>query len=263
VAEIGSPGHPRLVVSASADRTLRLRSAAEHIGLAMVAGPAGFRSVAGDGETVVAGSDDGRLWVMDVDPQEEEAASTDPALAIAGMISGRSVDGPQAPNPSRWSWQFWVAVVILLGFGALVVYVMRVADQASDPVWQRRIYVFSAVEALVFTAIGWLFGREVNRSAVVSAQQDAAGAKKDAETARVEARQSAEATTKAKETAAEERAKGRTLAVVAANASAPSGPRAAGSQDAAAGGRPAPPGAAAGAAVVDLRSVIQQLYPPD
>jgi hypothetical protein len=170
-------------------------------------------------------------------------------------------EGPQAPNPSRWSWQFWVAVVILLGFGALVVYMMKVAAQGSDPFWQRRIYVFSAVEALVFTAIGWLFGREVNRSAVVTAQQDAAGAKKEAETARVEARQSAEQTSKAKETAAEERAKGRTLAVVAANAAPPPGQRAAGSQDAAAGGRAAPAGPA-GAAVVDLAAVIQQLYPP-
>jgi hypothetical protein len=162
------------------------------------------------------------------------------------------------PSPSRWSWQFWVAVLILCGFGALVVYVMRVATDASDPVWQRRIYVFSAVEALVFTAIGWLFGREVNRSAVATAEQDAAGAKKDADVARTEARQQAEVAATARERAAEERAKGRTLAVVAANAAPPPGVQRAGSQDAGIGNRSSPPGGA----VVDLPSVIRDLYPP-
>jgi hypothetical protein len=159
---------------------------------------------------------------------------------------------PTPPAASRWSWQFGVAVLILLGFGVLVIFMIQFADTTQDPVWQRRIYVFSAVEALVFTAVGWLFGREVNRAAVVTAQQDAAGAKKEAGEARTEAKEQATA-------AATERAKGHAIAAVAAHSvPAASAQRSAGSQDAAAGGA----GTGSGTAMtVDLRALMMELYP--
>jgi uncharacterized membrane protein YccC len=63
-----------------------------------------------------------------------------------------------------------VAVLILIGFSAFVWYLVAKADSAAPDSWTRYVYLFGAVEALVFTAVGWLFGREVNRQAVQNAE---------------------------------------------------------------------------------------------
>src|SRR5438552_4915791 len=91
---------------------------------------------------------------------------------------------------SRWNRQFIVTIALLVGFAALVVAMVAMAD-GDEKIWQRRVYVFGAVEAIVFTAIGWLFGREVHRATAESAREDADTAKKDADAARSEALQEA------------------------------------------------------------------------
>ena len=62
----------------------------------------------------------------------------------------------------------------------LVIYMLGQADDDSA-VWDRRIYIFGSAEAIVFTAVGWLFGREVHRAAAETAREDAKAAKADAE----------------------------------------------------------------------------------
>jgi hypothetical protein len=111
-----------------------------------------------------------------------------------------------------------LAVVILIAFVILAISLLHHATRDSQTTWERRVYIFSAVEAIAFTAVGWLFGREVN-----------AGAAKTAQTATATARaKTAEA--------AGEKAKGAALAsaILSANdtASAPG---------AAAGSAPSPP----------------------
>jgi hypothetical protein len=88
----------------------------------------------------------------------------------------------------RWDRQYLVTVLLLVGFAALVVAMIWLAG-GDDTVWQRRVYVFGAVQAIVFTAIGWLFGREVGRSAAESAHSDAESARDEAKTARALAQQ--------------------------------------------------------------------------
>ena len=44
--------------------------------------------------------------------------------------------------------------------------------------WLKLTYIFSSVEAIVFTVIGFIFGREVNRSRAIRAEQGEAKAKK-------------------------------------------------------------------------------------
>ena len=61
-------------------------------------------------------------------------------------------------NAARWTWQFVVAVALLVGFVALIVAMMFLA-RGDETVWQRRVFVFGGAEAIVFTVIGWLFGR--------------------------------------------------------------------------------------------------------
>lgn len=75
-------------------------------------------------------------------------------------------DGPQR----QW-WQLWITVAVLLAFGSVAVYMLSVATDADPDVWQRRVYVFSGVQAIAFTAVGWLFGREVNSGAKAEARQ--------------------------------------------------------------------------------------------
>lgn len=81
------------------------------------------------------------------------------------------------------SWQFGVAVAILLGFVGLVAFMLATASHGGST-WDRRVFIFGAAEALVFTAVGWIFGREVSRSSLDAARDDARAAKGEAEEAR-------------------------------------------------------------------------------
>lgn len=65
------------------------------------------------------------------------------------------------------------AALFVIGFIVAIVFMFILAQKSSDAVWQRLIYVYSGIEAVVFAAVGWLFGREVNRKQVEGAEQRA------------------------------------------------------------------------------------------
>lgn len=160
-------------------------------------------------------------------------------------------------NKVKGNWQIIVTVALLAGFGVVVWYLLLTAKGTEEIVWQRRLYVAAGLEALVFTAVGWLFGREVSRAAVATAQQDAADAKKDAADARSEARQRTGEAAQAKIEAAEERTKAETTAaVVECIAQGDAGRSAGVSREAAMGD--APSGAMT---PVDLQALFRRLYP--
>lgn len=95
-------------------------------------------------------------------------------------------DGNSSQDSRVDTWRGFVAVIVavilLLGFGALVAFLVVQADYASEGTWSRFVYLFGAAEALVFTAVGWLFGREVNRQAAASADARAEEATAQART---------------------------------------------------------------------------------
>lgn len=66
-----------------------------------------------------------------------------------------------------------VAGVVVVGFILAVAYLFWAARNTSPDEWQRMIFVFSGVEAVVFAAVGWLFGREVSRGQAKAAEQRA------------------------------------------------------------------------------------------
>ena len=74
------------------------------------------------------------------------------------------------------------ATLILIGFAGFVAFLV-VHVNSSEQSWTRYVYLFGAVQALLFTAFGWLFGREVNRQAVKSAESRADNASTRAEVA--------------------------------------------------------------------------------
>jgi uncharacterized protein (DUF2342 family) len=74
-----------------------------------------------------------------------------------------------------------VAVVLAIAFVAFAVFLVFNADTTNATEWDRWVYVFGAAEAVAFTAVGWLFGREVSRKRAdtAEARADAAGRQKD------------------------------------------------------------------------------------
>lgn len=163
-------------------------------------------------------------------------------------------DQVNLPNVAKWTWQFIVAVALLVAFAALIAAMILMAH-GDDTVWQRRIYVFGAAQAIVFTAIGWLFGREVNRSTAESAKNDAVQAKQEAANARQEATEKTLQAAESMRIAAEEKTKGRAVKALVRNGqSAATAGRAGGPRDV---GMTTSPTAGI---LTDLRALVDELY---
>lgn len=84
-------------------------------------------------------------------------------------------------------WLTWVLAACLIALFVASCWVLyQAADNAdvTEMVWGRYVYIFGGLEAIVFTAVGWIFGREVHRAAAELASQDAARAREEAERTR-------------------------------------------------------------------------------
>jgi hypothetical protein len=71
------------------------------------------------------------------------------------------------------------AVVVVLAFGVFAYFLVENADTTEEREWERWVFVFGAVEAVAFTAIGWVFGREVNRERAENAEERAQTAEEE------------------------------------------------------------------------------------
>lgn len=65
------------------------------------------------------------------------------------------------------------AVVVVTGFAVFAIFLVSNADTQNQSEWERWVYVFGAVEAIAFAAVGWVFGREVNRQRAENAEDAA------------------------------------------------------------------------------------------
>ncbi len=72
-----------------------------------------------------------------------------------------------------------VVTLIFVGFGAFLVIE---AGDAESTTWERWVFVFGAAEAIAFAALGWVFGREVNRQRAEKAEENAEKAQTKAQT---------------------------------------------------------------------------------
>jgi hypothetical protein len=68
------------------------------------------------------------------------------------------------------------AIVVTIVFVAFGYYLVVHADTTDQKQWERWVYVFGAAEAIAFAAIGWVFGKEVNRQRAESAEDRAKAA---------------------------------------------------------------------------------------
>jgi len=75
------------------------------------------------------------------------------------------------------------AVVLTVVFLVAAYLLYQASDTKDSLEWERLVFIFGAIEAVTFTAIGWVFGREINRQRADAAEQraDNAETEKDVE----------------------------------------------------------------------------------
>lgn len=154
-----------------------------------------------------------------IKPQDTEPAQTTPP-------SDNAEEGTDTPKENGWAshtgrawWAvFGLAAVLVIAYLVADVCLLKSADNkgTTDAIWTRYLAVIGGLEAIVFTAVGWVFGREVNRGAAEAATKSANDAKTDAndakDTAKVATQSAKDANEKRIENA-EAAARGRTLAI--------------------------------------------------
>ncbi|WP_256795761.1 hypothetical protein [Terrabacter sp. Ter38] len=102
------------------------------------------------------------------DPKPEPA-KPDPATAPAPGPAPAPTPAPTPPTSASasgasWRWLFWAAIAIVFAYVVFVLLAfVRADDKLPETDWSRSVYVLLGLEALAFTAVGWLFGREVHR----------------------------------------------------------------------------------------------------
>ena len=81
-----------------------------------------------------------------------------------------------------------ITIVLLAAFASFILYLIHKSNVAELR-WDRLTYLFNGVEAIVFAAVGWLFGREVHRAQAASAEQRAGQERQRADQAQGQASQ--------------------------------------------------------------------------
>lgn len=66
-----------------------------------------------------------------------------------------------------------VVAIVALAALAVLLLVLYQDRGMSERDWNRSTYLFAAVEAIAFAAVGWLFGKEVHREQAENAEQRA------------------------------------------------------------------------------------------
>jgi hypothetical protein len=79
-----------------------------------------------------------------------------------------------------------VTIALLVVAGVFVTFLLRQLG-ASETEWSRAVFVWSGVEAVLFAAVGWFFGKEVNRERAEAAEREAAKAQAETSAARTDA----------------------------------------------------------------------------
>ena len=168
---------------------------------------------------------------------------------------------------ASWRWLFWAAIAIVFAYVVFVLLAfLRADDSLPETDWSRSVYVLLGLEALAFTAVGWLFGREVHRGEAQEAQKHADEAKHVATLEKDRA-------DTAKDVAAQERSradaaqtKGRILAKAVRSLTEPEttgGGPGGGDESSPAGGRPRGIDTPASGSTRALRNIADELFPSD
>lgn len=89
-------------------------------------------------------------------------------------------DEPKQENPLKDSVAIGVALLAVTAFGAFTIFLLSRLEMV-EPQWTRAIYLLNGIEAIVFAATGYLFGKEVHRGQAKAAEARANKAEAKAE----------------------------------------------------------------------------------
>ena len=207
-------------------------------------------------------------------PEPRPEPKPDPAPDPGQPPDEPSPTPPTTPAPTppesasasgaSWRWLFFAAMAIVAAYiGFVLLAFVRADDALPETDWSRSVYVLLGVEALAFTAVGWLFGREVHRGEAKEAQKHADEAKQVATLEKNRA-------DSAKDTAAQERSraeaaqtKGHILARAVHSLTEADSGGGGGDESSPAGGRTRGLEAPATGSTQALRSIADELFPSD
>jgi hypothetical protein len=86
-----------------------------------------------------------------------------------------SAENTPESGPRYWlTWGFAVALAIVFVLACLVLYFVADEKNVDEKLWSRYVYLYGGLQAIVFTAVGWIFGREVYRTAAENATKQIA-----------------------------------------------------------------------------------------
>jgi cytochrome bd-type quinol oxidase subunit 1 len=108
-------------------------------------------------------------------------------MGVQSMSDNGGGDNSNKSEPGAAAkWLLPIAVFLLALYVVILSVLFFTADDkdVSENIWGRYTYLLGGLEAIVFTAVGWLFGREVNRKQAEQAEkatEEAAQAKKKGE----------------------------------------------------------------------------------
>ncbi len=86
---------------------------------------------------------------------------------------------PKSNTPATaWWFIFALAVLVLMAYAYFIVFMVNKTSlgEGQELQWSRLVFLFSGVEAIVFAAVGFVFGREVHRSKAEAADTRAQNA---------------------------------------------------------------------------------------
>lgn len=130
-----------------------------------------------------------------------------------GKAKETAKDGA-AVNGVPWRPLFFMAVALVVAYFLFAFLSFARADDTSitEPLWSRSVFVLLGVQSIAFTAIGWLFGREVHSGEAQIAKNQANDAKGDAQAAHDKADTAKNTEADARERAAAAETAGQSLA---------------------------------------------------
>lgn len=178
---------------------------------------------------------------------------------LVANLGGKMTEDSSASKgaESRPKIVIYAAIAILVAFAALVGWMLYFANSnnvSNGATWDRQIYIFTSVEAIVFTAAGALFGVEVKRQQVSDAERRAEHASERASEALDSEKLASVDAQRAKALAAATR--GARAAASQAGTDTGGAPDVPGARGALAGG------ASPDAALIALGSIADELFPP-
>jgi F0F1-type ATP synthase membrane subunit b/b' len=177
---------------------------------------------------------------------------TDEPRPIAASQTGSMIASTDGSRPLP---VLIAAIAVLVAFGVLVGWMLITAKTTNGILWDRQLYIYTSVEAIVFAAAGALFGLEVKRQQVTGAERRAdASADRAAEALKSERLAATEAERARALAAATRGAIAASRDAAAADSQAADVPGAARSP---AGGRAAPD-----VALTALGNIADELFPP-